>query len=184
MNGGLEQLFIDLEEALEDDNFHSEAGIIELIHESLANGRQLYMTKNNNGTYTIIEAFVEKPVVEKEVGTVEIIDPTPITALPDGFVTETIIKVSDGNFENFVVEKLGILEYNFTDSMDVDNDNVYRFDMSNVDEKEFDAEAMEKSIELGKKDEYFFDEDVNDILEYLIFKGHLPKAIYLIEVSY
>jgi hypothetical protein len=183
MNGGLEQMFIDLEEALEDDNFHSEAGIIEFIHESLANGRQLYMTKNNNGTYTIIEAFVEKPVVEEEVGTVEVISPSP--SLPDGFVTEMVIKVDDNKFEKFVREKLGIADYNFADSIyEITNDTDYRFDMSDVDEKEFDIEAMEKSIELGKQDTYIFDEDVNEILEYLIIKGHLPKAVYLINVSW
>ena len=40
VNGGVEQAFLDLIEMLEDENYHSEASVIELVKEKLKAGRK------------------------------------------------------------------------------------------------------------------------------------------------
>ena len=163
MNGGLEQLFIDLEEALEDDNFHSEASIIELVHEKLSEGKKLILSKNEDGTtYNIAEEVETKPE--------EIV-------LPKGFETETLIKVDYHVFDKFVKDKLGI-EYEFLLAVEADNDTDYRYDLTN-DLVEWDFGEIENQVKAELVDIY-----PQDVLYYLIKKGHLPEAIYLIQVSW
>ena len=219
MEAGLEQLFIDLEEALEDGNYHSEAVIVELIHETLSKGGVLILDNHNNGTYTLYENYVEKAedknapaalsfvkdennnfVVKKDIEEIkkELVSSEPIAykdddvdifadvqfsktvepiPLPEGFETETIIKVDYHVFDKFVKDKLGI-EYEFLLAAEADNDTDYRFDTTTPEDEET-IKLIEKEVEAKLVDIY-----PESMFEYLAVKGYLPRAIYLVQVSW
>lgn len=115
----------------------------------------------------------------------------PELPLPQGFVLESLITVDYNDFDGLVETVLGV-PYEFVSAYEADNDSDYEFDMTEIDE--YDEVEIMKEVELTKAriknkkeswDRYSLDNvDIHVMFSYLIDKGHLPKAKYLIKVSW
>jgi hypothetical protein len=205
MNGGLEQTFIDLEEMLEDENFHSEAHIIMFVHEKLANGSELTLSDNNNGTYTITESHVNKKEVHEPLSFIKDGDNNfvlnrPVEEvkkeliLPKGIEKIVVYKTDYDVIEELVEQEFGV-PYSFLASEESGNDTSHEFTVSkNEDDgqeevrKEIQSRVDRVKERIAKNpdrySQYVLDYPAYDMLDYLCTKDIIPEGNYIVRVSY
>lgn len=183
MSENIDKKFATLIVALEDENYHDEAEIIELIQSKIMYGSKLVLSENESDVIMIREEKPVVPVVEEK---------EPV--LPKGIEKVVVYKMDWNVLEDLVETEFGV-PYNFVAATECPNDSSHEFRVSKIDDEDIEEvknqimNKVDRTKELiaSKGDSYSRYElyyNPETLLDYLSTKNIIPEGEYIIGVSY